>query len=121
MAAGSDIDLYVYNSGGAQVGSSGSGTSAEEVNLKDPAAGAYTVYVHGWQTAGGGVANYSRGAVENNAPASANANNVESTAVVGRSPGCGTPINFAACTGNGNAPGFTRRVLTQAITTRNTQ
>ncbi|MBI3241185.1 MAG: S8 family serine peptidase [Chloroflexi bacterium] len=47
-----DIDLYVFNSGGALVGSSGGGTSAEEVNLLNPAAGNYTVVVHGWQTDG---------------------------------------------------------------------
>ena len=52
-----DLDLYVYK-GTTLVGASGSGTSAEEVNLKDPAAGDYTVHVHGWQTAGGGTANY---------------------------------------------------------------
>jgi subtilisin family serine protease len=52
-----DLDLYVYK-GTTLVGSSGSGTSAEEVNLVNPSAGAYTVYVHGWQTAGGGTANY---------------------------------------------------------------
>ena len=52
-----DLDLYVYK-GTTLVGVSGSGTSAEEVNLKDPAAGDYTVHVHGWQTAGGGTANY---------------------------------------------------------------
>ena len=46
-----DLDLYVY-SGATQVGGSGSGTSAEEVNLVNPAAGTYTVYVHGWQTDG---------------------------------------------------------------------
>ena len=53
VAAGSDIDLYVYNSGGAQVGSSGGGTAAEEVNLSNPAAGTYTVYVHGWSLPSG--------------------------------------------------------------------
>ena len=37
VAAGSDIDLYVY-SGSTLVGASGSGTSAEEVNLSNPAA-----------------------------------------------------------------------------------
>jgi hypothetical protein len=52
VAAGSDLDLYVY-SGTTLVGISGSGTSAEQVNLVNPAAGNYTVYVHGWQTAGG--------------------------------------------------------------------
>ncbi len=44
---GSDIDLCVYK-GTTQVGSSGSGTSAEEVNLSNPTAGAYTVVVQGW-------------------------------------------------------------------------
>ena len=53
VAPGSDLDLYVYNSGGTLVGISGSGTSAEQVNLLNPPAGNYTVYVHGWQTAGG--------------------------------------------------------------------
>ncbi len=46
-----DLDLYVYL-GGTQVGSSGSGTSAEVVNLLNPAAGTYTVWVHGWGTDG---------------------------------------------------------------------
>jgi len=46
-----DLDLYVY-SGATLVGASGGGTSAEEVNLSNPAPGTYTVYVHGWQTDG---------------------------------------------------------------------
>ena len=52
VTPGSDIDLYVFR-GATQVGSSGSGTSAELVNLLNPAADSYTVYVHGWGTAGG--------------------------------------------------------------------
>jgi subtilisin family serine protease len=45
----SDIDLYVVrNADGVLVGASGSGTSNEEVNLLNPAAGSYTVYVHGF-------------------------------------------------------------------------
>jgi hypothetical protein len=47
-----DLDVYVYNAGGTLVGASGGGTSAEEVNLVNPAAGTYKVYVHGWQTDG---------------------------------------------------------------------
>ncbi len=50
--AGSDLDMCAFNSGGALVGSSGSGTSAEEVNLLSPAAGTYTVVVQGWGVAG---------------------------------------------------------------------
>jgi len=50
--AGSDIDLCVFNSANALVGSSGSGTSAEEVNLLAPAAGNYTVVVQGWGVVG---------------------------------------------------------------------
>ncbi len=46
-----DLDLYVYRNG-TLVGASGSGTSAEEVNLVFPAAGDYEVYVHGWETDG---------------------------------------------------------------------
>jgi len=51
IAAPNDLDLYVYDAAGKEVGSSGSGTSQEIVNLRNPAAGTYTVYVHGWQTA----------------------------------------------------------------------
>jgi len=45
-----DLDLFVYD--GELVATSEGGTSAEEVNLVAPAAGIYTVYVHGWQTDG---------------------------------------------------------------------
>ncbi len=48
VSAGSDMDLYVYNAAGQLVGNSGGGTAAEEVNLLNPAAGTYTVFVHGW-------------------------------------------------------------------------
>lgn len=46
-----DLDLFVYK-GSTLVGSSGYGTSAEEVNLTKPSAGDYTIWVHGWQTDG---------------------------------------------------------------------
>ena len=49
--AGSDIDLCVFR-GTTLVGSSGSGTSAEEVNLLDPTAADYTVVVQGWGIVG---------------------------------------------------------------------
>jgi subtilisin family serine protease len=48
---GSDIDLCVFR-GTTLVGTSGSGTSAEEVNLLNPAADNYTVVVQGWGVAG---------------------------------------------------------------------
>jgi subtilisin family serine protease len=51
VTAGADIDLCVF-SGSTLVGASGSGTSAEEVNLTSPAAGTYTVVVQGWGVAG---------------------------------------------------------------------
>jgi hypothetical protein len=58
IPAGNDIDLYVYK-GSTLVGSSGSGTSQEIVSLTNPAAGTdYKVYVHGWQTLGGGTTSY---------------------------------------------------------------
>ena len=47
-----DLDLYVWGPGGGFVGGSGSGTSAEEVNVLAPAAGIYEIAVHGWQTDG---------------------------------------------------------------------
>lgn len=49
--AGSDIDLCVFR-GTTLVGASGSGTSAEEVNLVNPTAAAYTVVVQGWGVVG---------------------------------------------------------------------
>jgi len=52
VSAASDLDLEVYNAAGALVGSSGSGTSAEEVNLANPPAGTYTVRVLGFATPG---------------------------------------------------------------------
>jgi subtilisin family serine protease len=48
---GSDLDLCVFR-GTTLVGSSGSGTSAEEVNLVNPTAAAYTVVVQGWGVVG---------------------------------------------------------------------
>ena len=51
VAPGSDLDLYVFR-GSTLVGVSGSGGSDEEVNLRNPAAGNYTVYVHGFAVAG---------------------------------------------------------------------
>ena len=47
-----DLDLYVYDPNGDFAGGSGSGTSAEEVNVVLPDAGVYYVFVHGWQTDG---------------------------------------------------------------------
>jgi subtilisin family serine protease len=42
-----DLDLYVYN-GATLVGASAGGTADEEVNLRNPAAATYTVWVHGF-------------------------------------------------------------------------
>ena len=49
---GTDIDLCVANAAGSIIGSSGSGTSAGQVSLVNPAAGNYTVVVQGWGVAG---------------------------------------------------------------------
>lgn len=125
-----DKSIFMYpgcNEGGAGGWNGGydCGTEVDSTAGDDPV-GAVRVSIVArsptkQRTPEGGYANFTREAVENNAPSSANPNNVEATATAGASPGCGTPIKFATCTGNGNAPGFTRRVLTQAITTRNTQ
>jgi len=50
VSPGSDLDLRVYR-GATPVGSSGGSTSAEEVNLLNPTAATYTVYVDGYATA----------------------------------------------------------------------
>jgi subtilisin family serine protease len=47
-----DLDLFVYNSSGIEVGLSAGGTATEEVNLANPVAGNYTVYVHGYSVPG---------------------------------------------------------------------
>ena len=52
VSPAADLDLYVFNSAGALVALSGGPTSAEQVNLVNPAAGAYTVYVHGFAVPG---------------------------------------------------------------------
>jgi hypothetical protein len=48
---GTDIDMCVFN-GATLVGASAGGTSAEEVNLLNPAAATYTVVVQGWGVVG---------------------------------------------------------------------
>ena len=47
-----DLDLYVWHPNWSFAGGSGSGTSAEEVNVLFPMEGTYFVAVHGWQTDG---------------------------------------------------------------------
>jgi hypothetical protein len=53
---GSDLDLCVFNAIGTLIGSSGSGTSAEEVNIGtgtlDIGGTTYTVVVQGWGVVG---------------------------------------------------------------------
>jgi hypothetical protein len=59
VAPPSDLDLYVYRVGtGALtlVGASGTGTSQEEVNLMNPTAATYRVFVHGFAV--NGTANF---------------------------------------------------------------
>lgn len=47
-----DLDLYLFNPGGAYVAGSGSGTSAEQIDVESPASGVWFAVVHGWQTDG---------------------------------------------------------------------
>jgi hypothetical protein len=51
-----DIDLYLYRVNAdtslTLVGTSGSGTSAEQIQLANPTAATYRLFVHGWQTDG---------------------------------------------------------------------
>ena len=57
-----DIDLYLYrinpDSSLTLVGLSGGGTSAEQIQLANPTAATYRLFVHGWET-DGPDANYS--------------------------------------------------------------
>jgi hypothetical protein len=45
-----DLDVYLYNRAGEEVASSTSGGTDELIELRLPADGVYTMYVHGWQT-----------------------------------------------------------------------
>ncbi len=47
-----DIDLFLYNPNGVQVASSTSGSTNEQIDILAPMDGTWTLYVHGWQTAG---------------------------------------------------------------------
>lgn len=47
-----DLDLYIFDADWNYMGGSGSGTSAEQVNLYSPVPGNYYVFVHGWGTDG---------------------------------------------------------------------
>jgi len=47
-----DLDLYVFGPDDGFVGGSGSGTSAEQVDVPSPEPGTYTIVVHGWGTDG---------------------------------------------------------------------
>jgi hypothetical protein len=51
VTPGTDLDLCVYLNG-TLAGSSGGGTSAEEVSVLNPPAGDYQVVVHGWGVVG---------------------------------------------------------------------
>jgi len=57
VAPGADIDLCVFRipatGNPVLAGSSGTSTSAEEVNVNAPVAGTYRVVVHGWEVGGG--------------------------------------------------------------------
>ena len=48
-----DIDLYLYDAAGQEVGSSGASSTHELIELAVPEDGIYTLYVHGWQVPGG--------------------------------------------------------------------
>jgi hypothetical protein len=47
-----DIDIYVYDPSNTLVASSTAGGTDELIDIFNPVDGAWTVYVHGWQTAG---------------------------------------------------------------------
>ncbi|WP_416961159.1 S8 family serine peptidase [Streptomyces sp. Agncl-13] len=51
-----DLDLYVYDSAGTEVGNSADGDSEEAVSVADPAAGTYTVQVIGYSVPSGSTA-----------------------------------------------------------------
>jgi hypothetical protein len=107
-----DLDLYVFDSGGVNVGGSGSGTSAEEVNLLSPVADTYFVVVHGWQTDGPDanytLFNWAFGADESNmivtAPAAATLGATETVSVDWTGLDAGTKYLGAVTHSDGTDP-----------------
>ncbi|WP_432041334.1 S8 family serine peptidase [Streptomyces cadmiisoli] len=51
-----DLDLYVYDASGTEVGSAADGDSEESVSVASPAAGTYTIEVVGYSTPAGSTA-----------------------------------------------------------------
>jgi hypothetical protein len=47
-----DLDIFLYDSAGNQIANSTNGGTDENIELVLPADDTYTMYVHGWQTAG---------------------------------------------------------------------
>ncbi|MDQ3178091.1 MAG: S8 family serine peptidase [Actinomycetota bacterium] len=47
-----DVDLYIFNPAGVNVGASGGGTAQEQVDIPTPQAGQWLAIVHGWETDG---------------------------------------------------------------------
>ncbi len=95
VTPGTDMDLYVYL-GTSAVGSSGGGTSAEEVNFRFSAprttALNLTVYVHGWGIAGGGSSPFK---LHVWSLGTANAGNMTVTAPTSATVGVTSPITLA--------------------------
>ena len=104
VSPASDLDLYVYN-GATLLGVSGNGTSDEQVDLVNPTAATYTVYVHGFATGNPSTFNLYHWVV-----GSADAGNMTVAAPAAASIGVTAPINL---TFSGLAPA-TRYVGTVA-------
>ena len=51
--ANDDLDMFVFDPSGSQVGSSTQGGTDEQVDIASPVDGVYTVYIHGWQVPDG--------------------------------------------------------------------
>jgi len=88
--SGTDLDLYVYNSGGTRVGQSSDGDSNEMVTFTDPPADTYTVYVHGFNT-NGPSANFTLFSWQ---LTSANAGNMTVPGPVATTTGGTVPVNL---------------------------
>ena len=54
---GADLDIFVFDPSGNLAGSSTKSGTDEQVNIRFPADGTWTVYIHGW-AAPGGVSDY---------------------------------------------------------------
>jgi hypothetical protein len=84
LSAADDLDLFLYDAGNELVAFSATGAADEQVTLSSLAPGAYTAYVNGYSTGGGGAFSYTAWAVPAGAVGNAAVSPPTQTVTVGQ-------------------------------------